>query len=117
MSDIMWSDPDDYTKGWGMSSRGAGFVFGSEVVNKFLHQNNLTMIARAHQLVMEGYKMMFNKKLVTVWSAPNYLYHSGNVAAIMELDSQLNYSFKIFNSGTRDLSSVPSRQPGSEYFI
>jgi diadenosine tetraphosphatase ApaH/serine/threonine PP2A family protein phosphatase len=42
--------------------------------SQFNSTNNITLIARAHQLVMEGYKLMFNKALVTVWSAPNYCY-------------------------------------------
>ena len=34
----------------------------------------IDVVARAHQLVMEGYKWMFGEQLVTVWSAPNYCY-------------------------------------------
>jgi serine/threonine-protein phosphatase 4 catalytic subunit len=40
-----------------MSPRGAGFLFGSDVVHKFNHDNDIELIARAHQLVMEGYKV------------------------------------------------------------
>ena len=57
-----------------MNSRGAGYLFGSQVVAEFNRINNIKLIARAHQLVMEGYKLMFNDSLVTVWSAPNYCY-------------------------------------------
>lgn len=62
------------TQGWGVSPRGAGYLFGSDVVAQFNTANDIDMICRAHQLVMEGYKWHFNETVLTVWSAPNYCY-------------------------------------------
>ena len=47
------SDPEEIS-GWGLSPRGAGYLFGGDVVEKFNEVNALKLIARAHQLVMEG---------------------------------------------------------------
>jgi hypothetical protein len=52
MCDLLWSDPDDRS-GWGMNPRGAGYTFGQDIAEGFNHMNNLKMIARAHQLMME----------------------------------------------------------------
>ncbi|KAF2303819.1 hypothetical protein GH714_023603 [Hevea brasiliensis] len=98
MCDLLWSDPEDIVDGWGLSPRGAGFLFGGSVVMSFNHSNNIDYICRAHQLVMEGYKWMFNNQIVTVWSAPNYCYRCGNVAAILELDENLNKRFRVFDA-------------------
>lgn len=63
--------------GWGISPRGAGYTFGQDISEQFNHTNNLTLIARAHQLVMEGFNWTHEKHAVTVFSAPNYCYRCG----------------------------------------
>lgn len=94
-SDLLWGDPDDIGS-WQASPRGAGYLFGREAVDKFLHTNSLSKIVRSHQLVMEGYRLMFNSTVVTVWSAPNYCYRCLNLGACMSIDSHLNTSYKTF---------------------
>jgi serine/threonine-protein phosphatase 4 catalytic subunit len=97
--------------------RGAGVIFGSKLVDRFLKTNNIEHIVRAHQLIMEGYKLHFDKKLTTIWSAPNYCYRCGNVAAILELDENLNPSYKKFNAAPEDYKEPPVKKPLPEYFL
>ena len=84
---------------------------------EFAQINGLELICRAHQLVQEGYKYMFEESLVTVWSAPNYCYRCGNVAAILELDEHLNKNFKIFEAAPQDQRGVPAKKPAPDYFL
>jgi len=100
-----------------MSPRGAGFLFGSDIVGQFCHQNSVIQIARAHQLVMDGFRKMFNDSLVTVWSAPNYCYRCGNVAAILELDENLNPNYKRFDAASIESRGVPAKKMAPEYFL
>ena len=116
MCDLMWSDPEEID-GWGLSPRGAGYLFGGDVVAMFNERNDLDLIARAHQLVMEGHRSMFNDALVTVWSAPNYCYRCGNVASILELDENLGKSFKIFDAAPNEARGAPVKNPPPDYFL
>jgi len=115
MCDLLWSDPDD-RGGWGISPRGAGYTFGQDISETFNHSNGLTLVARAHQLVMEGYNWSHDRNVVTIFSAPNYCYRCGNQAAIMELDDALKYSFLQFDPAPRrGEPHVTRRTP--DYFL
>mmetsp|Transcript_18893 Transcript_18893/g.21885 ORF Transcript_18893/g.21885 Transcript_18893/m.21885 type:complete len:392 (-) Transcript_18893:131-1306(-) len=96
--DLVWSDPENIDVPWQLSPRGAGFLFGERVTDEFNFVNRLDLIARAHQLVMEGKKYHFtNRNVVTVWSAPNYCYRCGNVAAILTI-GEPSYGTRTHNS-------------------
>jgi serine/threonine-protein phosphatase 2A catalytic subunit len=83
--------------GWGISPRGAGYTFGQDISETFNHNNGLTLVSRAHQLVMEGYNWCHDRNVVTIFSAPNYCYRCGNQAAIMELDDSLKYTLYVLD--------------------
>jgi len=100
MCDLLWSDPDE-RPGWSISPRGAGYIFGQDASSAFNRENGLTLVARAHQLVMEGYSWCHDQNVVTIFSAPNYCYRCGNQAAIMELDEKLNHKFLQFDPAPR----------------
>jgi len=109
-ADLMWSDPDQDRSGFSLSSRGAGFMFGKDVVDKFVHVNGISHIARAHQLCMEGYSVLFDGKFSTVWSAPNYCYRFANLAALLEIDDHMNSYYNIFSEAPENERKSESAQ-------
>jgi serine/threonine-protein phosphatase PPG1 len=116
MADLVWSDPDENTEGFKISERGAGFLFGETVIDKFLHLNKMETIVRAHQLCKEGYLILFGGKIITVWSAPNYCGRIYNYASIMEVDEELNKFFNIFEDNERLVSNQEYRAKVLECF-
>lgn len=93
--DILWSDPDVETQGWGNNDRGVSYTFGADVVEKFLDRHDLDLICRAHQVVEDGYEFMADRKLVTVFSAPNYCGEFDNAGGMMTVSDELLCSFQI----------------------
>ena len=95
LCDILWSDPSTEVDDWGQNERGRSYIYSLSVIKKFLEQNNLDLICRAHQVVEDGYEFFGNRSLVTVFSAPDYCEEYNNCAAIMVVDSNLKCSFKV----------------------
>ena len=92
---MLWSDPDDIS-GWGENERGISYVFGADVVKKFVKKHNIDLVCRAHQVVEEGYEFFSKRNLVTIFSAPNYCGEFDNDAAIMDIDESLCIKFHCF---------------------
>ncbi|KAJ8509710.1 hypothetical protein OPV22_000144 [Ensete ventricosum] len=72
LCDLLWSDPDPKIQGWGESDRGISVTFGADKLEEFLDQHELDLVCRGHQVVEDGYEFFANRRLVTLFSAPNY---------------------------------------------
>jgi hypothetical protein len=120
MCDLLWSDPDDRS-GWGMNPRGAGYTFGQDIAESFNHINNLKMIARAHQLMMEvsnnlisglhinsqqecGYDFLSTKLLLQVRQPGSY--HGRGRESETELHPVRSCSKKRKRSGEKESSRL-----------
>ena len=94
LCDLLWSDPwylesvEDAQEpyGWEPSERGVSYMFGPDIIDRFLERFNLDLICRAHQVVEDGYEFYANRSLVTIFSAPNYCGEFDNAAAVFCLN-------------------------------
>ncbi|CAG2191342.1 PPP1C [Mytilus edulis] len=94
--DLLWADPDEDITGWGgENDRGVSYTFGGDVVLDFLNKHDLTLIARAHQVVEDGYQFFQKRSLLTLFSAPNYCGEFDNAGAVLVVSEDLTCSFQI----------------------
>lgn len=72
------------------SPRGPGLVtFGPDRVKDFCWVNNLQLIVRAHECVMDGFERFAQGHLITLFSATNYCGTANNAGAILVLGRDL----------------------------
>lgn len=95
LCDLLWADPAEGCDGWRENDRGVSFTFGADVVTAFLEKNDFDLFCRAHQVVEHGFQFFAARRLVTVFSAPNYCGEFDNAGAICVVDANLNCSFQI----------------------
>jgi serine/threonine-protein phosphatase PP1 catalytic subunit len=96
LCDLLWSDPSHLTDGWANNDdREISVVFGKDALNEFLKRHNFDLVCRAHQVVEDGYEFFAGRKLVTIFSAPNYCGEFDNAGAFMKIDDSFMCSFQL----------------------
>jgi serine/threonine-protein phosphatase PP1 catalytic subunit len=100
LNDLLWSDPTTTTDEWEENDRGVSFVFGVNAIEKFLTRFDFDLICRAHMVVEDGYEFFADRRLLTIFSAPNYCGEFNNCAAVLNIDQDLTCSFEILKPST-----------------
>ncbi|KAK9161598.1 hypothetical protein Syun_007939 [Stephania yunnanensis] len=112
LCDLLWSDPDQRVEGWADSDRGVSCTFGADRVVEFLEKNDLDLICRGHQVVEDGYEFFAKRRLVTIFSAPNYGGEFDNAGALLSVDEALLCSFEIMKPPEVKPTSSSSNSSG-----
>ncbi|GAV29840.1 protein phosphatase [Pichia membranifaciens] len=119
LADLLWSDPQDnsdksssrkdkdlkskskskskakFSNDWKQNDRGVSYCFSENVVKNFCANLDFDLIARGHMVVEEGYEFYGRRRLVTIFSAPNYCGEFRNWGAVMNVNKKLMCSFEL----------------------
>jgi len=86
----LWNDPREMLEGFVPSIRGAGvYYFGADVALKFISENGLKGIVRAHE-VADGFRWDLDGRIVTVFSSR---YHDGRAGVLILEDGVMREEF------------------------
>jgi len=107
VSDLLWADPEPSVSGWGPNDRGISYVFGPDIVDQFLAAHNLSLVCRAHQVVEDGFEFFNQRKLLTIFSAPNYCGEFNNHGGMLMVDEAMTCSIKVIPPGNAPAKKDP----------
>ena len=106
LCDLVWSDPDEslYFDFCTNKERGISVCFSKKKVEEFTKENDLDLICRAHQVVEEGFQFFANMKLITVFTAPNYMEEFDNNGGILEVNEDMICSLHVLKPDKSNIS-------------
>lgn len=90
MSHYTWSEPDPEVKAWEQNPSGLAYLYGSSIVNDFCTRLKLQQVIRSNEILERGYEFFQDKRLLTIFSMPNFLGTFTNDGAIVELEKDVS---------------------------
>ena len=91
--------------------RGVSYSFGDDVLVDTMERLDLDLIVRAHQVVEDGYEFRCGRKLVTIFSAPNYCGEFDNAAGMLHIPSDFKLSFTLMRPTSHQGKDLLSPDP------
>jgi len=101
IADLLWADPRKDAHGYEPSTRGISFEFGADVVIELCDVLGLDLVARAHQVVNDGYEFFADDRLITLFSAPDYCNQFTNSGGILCIEKSLACRIKQIPSKSK----------------
>lgn len=98
VADILWSQPsiykDDYI-GNNYTATYRKLNFTQDLLTKTLADNKLSLLVRSKDSVLQGFERIFNSKVITVFSATNYLGTVGNNGSVLYVKRNMEVQPKV----------------------
>lgn len=94
--DLLWSNPSVNINCWTgeMKDKRLTYCFGFTVINEFLNKYDFDVIVRSLQFLEFGFEHLFNRQLVTIFSAADFC-GQNNYGAVLSVNADLLCSIII----------------------
>jgi len=90
LEEILWSDPADGISGKYPSLRGAGYLFGEDITERFLRIMGASFLIRGHEPAEDGYKFNHGGRILTLFSRKGPPYYNTH-AAYLTIDLSADF--------------------------